>query len=363
MVIDQCLPDFAMYDAIGSHVLEVRRALREAGYESEIWADRIDERLQGEALPYQDYPADRGGALIYQMSTDSTMLPWLTETASSGTRVASNYHNITPAEYFRRWEPRIASRLDVARHQFLELAGITELALAVSAYNEDELKEAGYRQTVVTPLLVDLAVLGDPPDSRSLEKLKKSGGARWLFVGRLAPNKCQHDVVAAFAVYRRLFDPAATLTLVGSPSSYRYQRAVERLASDLGAAEGLEHVSNLPLRQLVSHYQAADVFVCLSEHEGFCVPLVECMSLELPIVAYDAGAVAETLAGAGVLLQSKDPLEVAVGVRQLLGDQDRVRAYVEAGRARARDFSLESTSAQFLKAVVDWLGSKTRPGR
>ena len=363
MVIDQCLPDFALYDAIGSHVIEVRRALRDAGYDSEIWADRIDERLAGEVNSYHRFPTGRGGALIYQMSTDSTMLPWLTKRASSGTRVASNYHNITPAPYFRRWEPRIAARLDVAREQLFQLAGIVELGLAVSAFNEMELKETGFRETVVTPLLVDLGALAEQPEARLVERLKKSGGTRWLFVGRLAPNKCQHDVVGAFALYRRLFDPRATLTLVGSPSSYRYQRAVERLASDLGVRDGLEHVSNLSTRHLISYYRAADIFVCLSEHEGFCVPLLESMSLGVPIVAYDAGAVSETLAGAGVLLESKDPLEVAVRVHNLLGDGDRLRASVAAGTTRAQEFSLASTSTQFLKAIGNWLGELSPTGQ
>ena len=358
MIIDQCLPDFALYDAIGAHVLEVRRVLREAGHDSEIWADRIDERLANKARPYTAYPDDRGGALIYQLSTDSDMVAWLGKMASRGTRIASNYHNITPAEYFRRWEPAIASKLELARKQLSELASITELGLAVSRYNQAELDAAGYDRTVVAPLLVDFGALRVPSDDRLFNRLNSTSGTRWLFVGRLAPNKCQHDVVAAFAVFRRLYDPQARLTLVGSPSSYRYLRAVERLAQELGVSDSVEFASNLTARQLVSHYRSADVFTCLSEHEGFCVPILESMALGLPIVAYDAGAIAETMGGGGLLTGSKDPLEIAVTVHGLLSD-DALRARnVEVGRARADELSLHSTGPQFLKAISDWLGDK-----
>lgn len=332
--------------------------LREAGYESEIWADRIDERLRGQARPYEECPADRRGALIYQMSTDSDMASWVEEKASTGCRVASNYHNITPAKYFRRWEPSVGRKLEVAREQLVRLAPSTQVGLPVSRHNESELRAAGYHRTVVTPLLVDPASLSEPADARLLERLKQNPGTRWLFVGRLAPNKCQHDVVAAFAVFRRLYDPQARLTLVGSPSSYRYLRAVERLAQELGVSDSVEFASNLTARQLVSHYRSADVFTCLSEHEGFCVPLLESMALGLPIVAYDAGAIAETMGGGGLLTDSKDPLEIAVTVHGLLSDDPLRARNVELGRARADELSLHSTGPQFLKAISDWLGDK-----
>ena len=355
MIVDQCLPDFAMYDAIGAHTLQVRRVLQEAGYESEIWADRIDERLGAQARPYTDYPPDRGGALIYQMSTDWDMVSWIERNASAGVTIASNYHNITPAEYFRRWEPQVAQKLDLARDQLEQLAPITDIGLAVSNYNQLELKNAGYLRTVVTPLLVDLG-WDERADSRLVDRLRQSGGTRWLFVGRVAPNKCQHDVVAALAIYRRLIDPKARLTLVGSPSSYRYLRAVQRLAAELGVHQSVEFVSNLGPRQLASYYAAADVFTCLSEHEGYCVPLLESMALGLPVVAYNAGAISETLSDAGVILESKDPLEVAIRTHALLNDADLRARNIGAGKARAKELSLEATAPRFLEAITSWLG-------
>jgi glycosyltransferase involved in cell wall biosynthesis len=210
---------------------------------------------------------------------------------------------------------------------------------------------------------VDLAVLRDGGDSGLVEKLKSKGGTKWLFVGRLAPNKCQHDVVAAFAIYRRLYDPGATLTLVGSPTSYRYQRAVERIATDLGIGGAVEQVSGVGSRQLAAYYEVADVFVCMSEHEGFCAPIVESMASGLPVVAYAAGAVGETMGEAGLLLKSKDPLEVAIQVHDLLGDERRRSVSVDAGRTRAQQFSLQLTTPHFLKVVADWIGERTPTGQ
>ena len=357
MRIDQILPDFAKHDAIGNHVLAGRQALRGAGYESDIWADRIDGRLSSEARHYSEYPLGAGGALLYHLSTDSTMVPWLLDRAESGTPLLSDYHNITPAVFFRRWEPAIARRLDVARAQMAELATATRFAVADSDYNRRELEADGYRGTAVAPLMVDLADFraARATTGNFRSRTAAGRGANWLFVGRVAPNKCQHDVVAAFAVYRRVFDPDATLTLVGSPSSYRYLRAVKRMIADLDLGASVAHLENVKLSDLVSHYAAADILVCLSEHEGFCAPLLEAMVMAVPIVAYGAAAVPETVGDAGLLLGGKDPLAVAVAVHDLLSEPDRVADFVRRGEARASELSSDNTSDVFVRRLGGWL--------
>jgi glycosyltransferase involved in cell wall biosynthesis len=178
-----------------------------------------------------------------------------------------------------------------------------------------------------------------------------------LFVGRISPNKCQHDVVAAFAVYRRLFDPAATLSLVGGITSLDYKHALQRLATELGVEAGVEFRDGVTFTELLAHYRAADVFVCLSEHEGFCVPILEAMELGVPVIAFASTAVTDTVSSAGVLLDDKDPLAVACAVDELLSDDTRRAALVESGRARAVTFSLPATSKQFLDSLSSWLGA------
>ena len=207
MRVDQYIPTLAPHDAIGNHTLQTRRALREAGYESDIWAEDVHPPLRREARPYLEDLARPGEdrLLIYQSSTSSAMAPWLADRARRGEVLLSHYHNITPSEYFARWEPAAAASMDRAREEFSMLAPQVTLALADSAYNETDLVEVGYRSTTVCPLLVDLDEYHRPADPATLDRLRRrrdGSGAQWLFVGRVAPNKCQHDVIGAFAVYR-----------------------------------------------------------------------------------------------------------------------------------------------------------------
>ncbi|HLH47179.1 MAG TPA: glycosyltransferase, partial [Acidimicrobiales bacterium] len=293
MRIDQFVPGFSPHDAISDHVLQLRRVLREAGFDSDIYGGEwVAPTLRGEARPFRERrPGPDEGALLYHASTHSEMAGWLGERAAAGERLLVDYHNITPASFYGAWLPDAARSMRTAREQLVALAPRVELAFADSRFNEEELIEIGYRRTRTCRLLVDLDRYHEAPDPRTLDRLRRRrgrGGAEWLFVGRIAPNKCQHDVVAAFAVYRRLFDPSARLTLVGGVNAPRYLRAVEALAAELEVADAVEHRSGVGHRELLAHYATADVFVCLSEHEGFCVPILEAMELGVPVVAYAA---------------------------------------------------------------------------
>jgi glycosyltransferase involved in cell wall biosynthesis len=206
----------------------------------------------------------------------------------------------------------------------------------------------------VSPVLLDPKELAGTPNARLLQRLQKEtagGGTRWLFIGRVAPNKCQHDVLAAFAVYREVYDPRARLTLVGGRTSNVYYRSLELLADELGVGAAVEFTDTISHEEKLACYRAADVFVCLSEHEGFKVPAVEAMHFGIPVVAYAATAVPETVADAGVLLPTKDPLVVAAAVDRVMTDDPLRTSLVEAGRRRAEDFSLARTSARLLELL------------
>jgi glycosyltransferase involved in cell wall biosynthesis len=356
MRIDQFAPGLTRYDAISNHVLEVRRVLRAAGFDSDIYGEWMDGPMSREARPYQECP--EGGddrVLLYHASTHSEMAVWLAARASEGQRLFTDYHNITPPMYYARWLPDSVPSMVAARDELVELAPSVELALADSRFNEQELIDVGYISTVTCRLLVDLDRYREAPDPRTLARLRRRrerGGAQWLFVGRVAPNKCQHDVIAAFALYRRLFDPKARLTLIGGINAPRYLRALQLLARDLGLGDSVEMLDQVEHRDLLAYFHAADVFVCLSEHEGFCVPLLEAMEIGVPTVAYAAAAVPETVGDAGILTADKDPLEVACAVADLLGDEAGRDALVKAGKARAGEFDLAHTSAHLLEVLT-----------
>jgi L-malate glycosyltransferase len=346
--IDQLLPSLAQHDAITNHALQIRTALRGAGHQSEIYAEIIDPRLQSEAGHESECSRkpDPDRLLIYHGSTDSSMVRWLEDSAKRGQRLAVNYHNITPASYFTRWDPAAAKRSKRARRQMARLAGVTGLAIADSRFNQADLETWGYSNSTVVPILVDIARFPTPPMAAN------AGPGRWLFVGRVAPNKCHHDLIAAFAVYRRLFDPEARLTIVGWSAVETYRAALEDLAERLVVAGAIDWRVDIPFTELVTEYRRSDVFVCLSEHEGFCVPLLEAMAVGVPIAAYRAAAVGDTVADAGILLDYKDPAVVAVAVRELLQDGEGRRRLIDAGRARAATFSVDVTAPLFVEAVT-----------
>jgi glycosyltransferase involved in cell wall biosynthesis len=223
---------------------------------------------------------------------------------------------------------------------------VTSLAIADSPFNQTDLDQWSYANPIVSPLLVDTGRFLAAPSKPS------SPHGRWLFVGRVAPNKCHHDLIAAFAVYRRLFDPEARLTIVGWSAVETYRAALVDLADRLEVRAAVDWRPDIPFTELVAEYQGSDVFVCLSEHEGFCVPLLEAMAVGLPVLAYRAAAVGDTVANAGTLLDDKDPLVVAVAVHQLLEDDVRRRRQVDAGRARAETFSLDVTIPAFIGLVT-----------
>ena len=361
MRIDQLVAGFTKHDAITNHAIEVRRVLRTAGYESDIYADHIDPRSASSGpLPFADclQASSRDRLFMYHASTSSRIAAWLAGAAAAGETISLDYHNITPAAYFARWEPVAASNLRKGRMELASLSGLAAFGLADSSYNETELRELGLRSTAVCPVLIDLERYHRAPVRRTaprLRRLDRDGGRRWLFVGRIAPNKCQHDVLAAFAIYRRVFDPRARLTLLGTAESPTYLRAITRLIADLDLGASVEMRPSASFAQLLDSYHAADLFVCLSEHEGFCVPVVEAMELGVPVIAFRAAAVTETVGGGGLLLASKDPLVVACAADDVLTNETKRSALVEAGRARAADFSLDLTSKRLLDALDGWL--------
>jgi glycosyltransferase involved in cell wall biosynthesis len=294
--------------------------------------------------------------ILYHASIHSRMATFVGERRE---RLVVDYHNITPSRFFTGWDPVSEARMDLGRVELRRLAGQAELGLADSRYNEIELVEVGYRATSVCPVLIDY-LRGDPEPEvlARLEQERSGGGTRWLFVGRLAPNKCQHDVIGAFGVYRRIFDPGATLTLVGGSAAPRYEQALRGLVTELELDGAVHFAGSVPLGHLLAVYRTADVLVCLSEHEGFCVPVIEAMAHGVPVVAFAAAALPDTVGDAAVLLDEKDPLLVACAVDRLVSDAPLRAELVRAGRARAEEFSLPNTAKQLVAQVSEIVGRR-----
>lgn len=323
------LPSLHVADASGSHTLRARDALRRAGYEADIFVEHVDPPLAGEAYPFEQLDAHvRPGrtALLYQLSVGSAVVDGLLRRSEP---LLVNYHNLTPASFFWQWAPEWLDAVDMGWRQLHRLAPRVLHAIADSEYNRRDLVAAGYRSTSVAAPLVGTPAAG--PDSRTAgwQRRRSASGARWLFVGKLLPHKGAHRVVQAFAAYRASYDPEARLALVGGTPITSYRDAVRSYVDDLGLGSVVEITGSVTEEALARRYASADVFVCLSAHEGFCFPLLEAMGHGLPIVAADAGAVGDTLGRAGVLLRRPAPSTTAAAVHRVLCDGS-LRRYLAA---------------------------------
>jgi glycosyltransferase involved in cell wall biosynthesis len=351
--IDQVIPSLASRDAIGGHVLQLRDLLRSRGFSSDIYYGNATPDRLSYGLPV-DRLGDRsssGRVLLYQLSIGS----WVGDTfRERSERKFVNYHNITPADLLEAWIPQVGDEVRRGRAQLLELAPVTEFAVADSQFNERELLHAGYRSTVTVPLLLDLEEFAGSPDptlAARLAEQRSQGGADLLFVGKVSPHKGQDDLVKALAAYRRLYDPQARLHVVGGAISDTYRLAVERFADELGLAEAVEFAGSVSHEELIAYYAAADAFVCLSNHEGFCVPLLEAMYHRVPIVSYRFTAVPETVATAGLILPDKQPVRVAAAIDRVINDADLRATLAVAAAERVASFALPRVKEEFASAL------------
>ncbi|MHB8682635.1 MAG: glycosyltransferase family 4 protein [Acidimicrobiales bacterium] len=362
--IDQVLHILAARDAIGSHVLHTRDVLREAGYESDVYAAGTQPEVAAEALPLEELPAAASGRwLLFHHSTGATAAEVVQRRPDP---LIVDYHNVTPAALVAPWAPWLREELELGVEQFERLAPKAFFGIAHSEYSRKELVAAGCGDTAVAPPIVDLDALAATPDNATMAQLSEQravrGGADWLFVGRLSPHKAPHDLVKAFACYRQCFDGSARLHLVGGFLGVDYPRALDRFCQRLGVADAVHLVGSVPQEVLAAYYRTADVFVCASDHEGFCVPLVEAMAAGLPVVAYDSSAVGETVGTGGLVLSDKSPMSFATAVHHVLGDIGTRQRLVELGRRRAATFSLAAGKHAMTAAVEAAVETASRRG-
>jgi len=354
--LHQLIPVLDPGDAASDHTLQVQRLLRDRGFESEVFADTTHPRRAGLARPSASFP---GGPVIYQFAIGS---PQADRLAAGPDPMALVSHNVTPPEFFEAWDPGLVHGCTWGRRQLAMLAPRASLGIGVSRFNEADLVALGYRHTAVAPILLDTAAFEreiDPLARQRLERVREGGGHQWLFVGRIVPNKAQHDILKAFAVYRRTIDGRARLWLVGGASSTRYEAALRAFVAAAGLDDAVTFTGPVERDVLAAHYATADVFVCLSDHEGFGVPLLEAMHHGVPVVTWASSALPETLGTGGVCLPDKRPTTVASAVARVLHDADVRARLVAAGRARLGEFALERTRARFAEVIEPWHAAAT----
>jgi glycosyltransferase involved in cell wall biosynthesis len=338
MIVNQWVPAAHRGDAIGDSARRIRDLLRSMGHQSELYALTIDEVLRDDVRRFDEPEARLGDVTIFHYALPSPM----TEAFAAlprGRRILQ-YHNVTPAEYFAPYDPALFRLASLGRRELATLSGRVDLALGDSEYNRRELEQLGFERTGVFPIAVDTTRVTAPASRPALEKILDDGLVNFLFVGRIAPNKRIEDHIRLAEVYKRYVDAYYRFIFVGRfdvvPRYYSTIRAL--MAEYRFLNDRFVFTGPVPDEELAVYYRHAAVYVSLSEHEGFCVPLVEAMAADVPVLAYAAAAVPDTLGGAGVQFAPKD-LEYAAELLGSLAFDDNLRARVIAGqRRRLADF-------------------------
>jgi glycosyltransferase involved in cell wall biosynthesis len=350
--VHQALSGVGPYDAVSTQAQAWRKLLAGWGMEGEIYADSIDPRAGDGVHALSELVRDPGDLIVIRYSAYAPTLRPMLDLPQPKLLV---YHNVTPPRYFWNHHPAVAVACALGRDQLPRYAQSVDVAAADSRFNERELELAGALQTRVVPILFETGRL----DERG--PAPEGDGPLVLVVGRLVPNK-RHDLaIAAFADYQRRYAPQARLVLVGEPLSPAYRLLIERLARQSGA-RSVSVTGGLPQRQLNSLYASADVLLSTSEHEGFCVPLLEAFHFGVPVVARRAGAMPE-VGGDAVLWADEGDAEMLAELLDLaVGDTTLRHELARRGQRRLEGFAYERTAERIRGAVEAALGSTRTPG-
>jgi glycosyltransferase involved in cell wall biosynthesis len=353
MIVNQWVPAAHRGDAIGDSARRVRQMLRDGGHQSDIFALTIDDVLRDDVRPFSEPAARAGDITIFHFALPSRMT---TAFASLGGVRILQYHNITPAAFFAPYDPQLFRLAALGRQELKALVGHVDLALGDSEFNRRELEEMGFAPTGVFPIAVDTERLTRAQRSPALEKILGDGLINILFVGRIVPNKRIEDHIRLAEHYKRYIDAYYRFIFVGRYDGLpRYYNAVRamilqyRMLPDRFLFPGA-----VTDQELAAYYRWADVYVSLSEHEGFCVPLVEAMAADVPVLAYAAGAVPETLGGAGLVFAPKDLEFAAEMVGSLVYDRAVRTEIIRGQRRRLADFALPRVEARLHDVLAEF---------
>ena len=339
--VHQVLATLGYGDAIGHEVLGIQRVLRHAGYTSDIFVETADPRLEPLTRDYRELvdASHSDNLLLHHFSIGSKA----SRTAYAlPDRMALIYHNITPPEYFASVHRTLARQCFRGRREIHAYVDRCDLAMGDSEFNRQDLEQLGFPRTAVLPVVPDFSHLDEEAD-RFVAQQFDDEWTNIVFVGRVIANKKIEDLIRFFHEYHTRINARSRLLIVGVFSLFeRYFAALTHLVEELRLTN-VHFVGHVSDAELVAYYELADLFLCASEHEGFCVPLVEAFYKQVPVLAFAATAVPATMDGAGVLYDDKDPRYVAALMDAILSDSALQDVIVDeqldaVDRLRGRDF-------------------------
>jgi len=355
MRIDQLTAGFSRGDAISGVAVELQKLFRSWGYPSEVYSmpQFTSPRMRGLCTDYREYrdSEDPRDIMIFHFSIGGELIAFF---RGLKCRRALFYHNITPPNYYAAVDAGAAKRLEEGYARLEALSESVDLAIAVSEFNKKGLTAAGYRNVEIVPPLIDFSSLNAEPDPKILRKYPDSF-VNILFVGRVVPNKKFEDLIKVFYFYQKTVNPRSRLFLVGSyAGTGRYFSYLRGLAAELDVRDVI-FTGHVEFAELLAYYRLADVFLCVSEHEGFCIPLVEAMHFEVPVIAYRAAAVPETLGGSSILVDRKQPERIAEMVQEVISRRDLREEIILRQNRRLAEFGREAVSRRLRASLGAWL--------
>lgn len=351
MVIEQFLAAFHYGDAVSNNALAIHHFLVKQGIGSRIISMSCDEKLQGQSIPIEEYREDPGAVKILHYAVPS----YLTDLFEKikGRRVLI-YHNITPPRFFTRYSPKMEQFTKMGWHHLKRLSSCFDMSVAVSDYNAGDLKKLGFQNVRTFPLILKLEDFKRPPNPYSFESIQNKRKSV-IFVGRIIPNKKIEDIIKIVFYYKQYISPFIRLIVAGNPQSMpRYFTDLRRLATGLElTSEDIFFTGHIPFNELLSVYHTGDLYMSMSEHEGFCAPLMESCLFGIPIIAYDAGAIRETLDGAGMVVKNKNPSQVAELMHKVLYDENLNKSLKDLMKKRLEKYYSDSDPAKLLALIKE----------
>lgn len=348
MEINQVLPAISYGDAVSSDAIEIQGLLRDLGYTSQIYAKYIDPKCSQYARPLRQYNEDAKNILLYHFAiagldvTDKVIR--LRDTK------ALIYHNITPPEYFLGYDVNMGYMCSKGRDELRAISGNFQLGIGDSEYNRLELEKFGFKNTEVLPIILNFIKYKDY-DAELVNELLQDGNEKFLFVGRLAPNKRQEDIIKVFYHYVRYINDGAQLYLVGNKQISKYVLRLEDQIKDLGLSKKVILTGLIDNKKLAAYYKVSDIFISMSEHEGFCIPLLEAMSFGIPVIAYASAGIPYTVGDAGILLHKKNYIEIAELINIIMNDKVLSDKLAKKQYQRLKNFDKESIRLKIIELI------------
>ncbi len=343
------LPSFAEHDAMGNYVTVYSEIFQRAGYQTQIFARFFDNKFKGVVKSYEEFKDKDYDLLNYHHGIGDPVADLAVNTSIP---VLLYYHNITPAEYYLEYNWEIFQLLVQGRDQLREMVKNVDFALSASRYSDHELDEVGYKDRDIIPVFFSTEKLKNiKADQKTINYLNKHKYTNITFIGRFSAHKDQESLVKAFYLYKNHYNRECRLNLVGSCFEKTYLDRIKEIIKKLNLEESVNIAGMVSDEQWRAYYEESAVLASMSEHEGFFVPVLEANYYETPIIAYNGGAVSDTMGDAGILLKTKKPDIVAGVINKIVTDLDLRKSLIENGRENYKKYAQELFEGKLLNLV------------